>query len=114
MRLKSKERNKDGSPRTFILQKYIERPLLFNCRKFDIRHYALITCLGGSMRGYWYEYGYVRTSSSAYSLRNNKDLFVHLTNDAIQKNGDNYGKYEHGNKVSYEELERYILKQSKR
>jgi len=54
MRLKSKEKNRDGSIRTFILQKYIERPLLYNGRKFDIRHYALITCFAGSIRGYWY------------------------------------------------------------
>ncbi|XP_031505734.1 uncharacterized protein LOC116268045 [Nymphaea colorata] len=92
LRLKSKERNKDGTLRTFILQKYIEKPLLFNGRKFDLRHYMLVTCFAGSMRGYWYSEGYVRTSSSLYSLRNAKDLFVHLTNDAIQKNGDNYGR----------------------
>ena len=47
----------------------------------------IVTCFGGSIKAYWYEHGYVRTSSSAYSLRNRKDLFVHLTNDAIQKFG---------------------------
>jgi tubulin polyglutamylase TTLL1/tubulin monoglycylase TTLL3/8 len=114
LRLKSKERNRDGSLRTFILQKYMERPLLFHGRKFDIRHYVLVTCFAGSFRGYWYEQGYVRTSSSPYSLRNNRDLFVHLTNDAVQKNCDTYGKYEPGNKVSYDDLEKYISKASKR
>jgi hypothetical protein len=33
---------------------------------------------------------------------------VHLTNDAIQKNGANYGKFEKGNKLSYLELQRYL------
>jgi len=47
----------------------------------------LVTCVAGSIKAYWYECGYVRTSSSTYSLKNRKDLFVHLTNDAIQKNG---------------------------
>jgi tubulin polyglutamylase TTLL1/tubulin monoglycylase TTLL3/8 len=113
-RLKSREKNKDGSLRTFILQKYIEKPLLYHGRKFDIRHYVLLTCFAGSVRAYWYDSGYVRTSSSPYSLRNGKDLFVHLTNDAIQKHAEGYGKYESGNKVSYEELEKYIAKLSRK
>ena len=29
---------------------------------------------------------------------------VHLTNDAVQKKGDGYGKYEKGNKVSFDEF----------
>lgn len=33
---------------------------------------------------------------------------VHLTNDAIQKNSANYGKYEEGNKISYAEFQRYM------
>jgi hypothetical protein len=33
---------------------------------------------------------------------------VHLTNDAIQKNSDQYGKFEGGNKVSFNEFEKYI------
>jgi tubulin polyglutamylase TTLL1 len=92
----------------------MEKPLLFHGRKFDLRHYMLVTCFAGSMRGYWYAEGYVRTSSSPYSLKNNKDLFVHLTNDAVQKNADNYGKYENGNKLSYDELEKYIAKISRK
>lgn len=56
------------------------------------------------MKAYWYQEGYVRTSSSPYSLRSSKDLYVHLTNDAVQKNCETYGKYESGNKISYEEL----------
>lgn len=33
---------------------------------------------------------------------------IHLTNDAVQKKDDSYGKYEKGNKVSYDEIDRYI------
>jgi len=53
----------------------------------------LITCFGGNIKGYWYDGGYVRTSSSGFSLSNRKDMFVHLTNDAIQKHSAGYGKY---------------------
>jgi tubulin polyglutamylase TTLL1/tubulin monoglycylase TTLL3/8 len=31
-----------------------------------------------------------------------------LTNDAIQKYGNNYGKYEEGNKISYAEFQKYL------
>lgn len=40
------------------------------------------------------------------------DKMIHLTNDAVQKYGDNYGKYEAGNKISYGDLQRYIEKTS--
>lgn len=33
---------------------------------------------------------------------------IHLTNDAIQKYGASYGKYEEGNKLSYAEFQRYL------
>ena len=33
---------------------------------------------------------------------------IHLTNDAIQKYCESYGKYEEGNKVSYNEFQRYM------
>jgi len=85
IRLKGRERNGDGKLRTFILQKYIENPMLYNKRKFDLRHYMLITCINGSFKAYWYEEGYVRTSSSEFNLKATRDPLIHLTNDAIQK-----------------------------
>lgn len=93
LRLKGKERSGDGSLRTFILQKYLERPLLYKSRKFDIRHYLLVSCINGSIRAYWYPEGYIRTSSATYSLARNADLLTHLTNDAVQKHSEDYGKY---------------------
>ncbi len=61
------------------------------------------------MKGYWYEQGYIRTSSSEFTL-GNADPFVHLTNDAVQAWGPDYGKYEKGNKLSYEEFAKYLAK----
>jgi hypothetical protein len=59
-----------------VVQKYIERPLLYKQRKFDIRIWAC-----GTTRNeiYFYHEGYLRTSSSQYSL-DKGDLYVHLTN----------------------------------
>lgn len=33
---------------------------------------------------------------------------IHLTNDAVQKKDRNYGKYESGNKLTFQELQQYI------
>ena len=92
---------------TYIIQKYIENPLLIYKRKFDIRLYCLVTCFNGIVQGYYYNEGYLRTSSKYFSL-NLTDKFIHLTNDAIQKRSDDYGKYENGNKMSYNEFQKYL------
>ena len=92
---------------TFIVQKYIERPLLINNRKFDIRCFAMMTCINGRVQGYFYKDGYVRTSSFEYTMQS-KNRFIHLTNDAIQKNSEMYGKYENSNKLSYDDLQDYF------
>lgn len=36
-----------------------------------------------------------------------------MTNDAVQKNLPDYGKYEKGNKISYDELQAYMTKNQK-
>ena len=63
----------------------------------------MITSINGNLKGYWYEQGYIRTTSYEYTLKNNLTS-VHLTNDAVQKNLAEYGKYEKGNKISYEKF----------
>ena len=88
-----------GKKRSYIVQKYIEKPFLYKNRKFDIRTYSLTTTTNGNFQGYWYSDGYLRTCSREYSLKNDKNRMVHLTNDAVQKKGDDYGKFESGNKV---------------
>jgi tubulin---tyrosine ligase len=85
---------------TYIAQEYISRPLLYYGRKFDIRHYMLVTSVNGRMKGYWYKDGYLRTSSYPFDITS-ENMYVHLTNDAIQKKSEAYEKHELGNKVSY-------------
>ncbi len=71
---KSTKKNEQDSTnfdvKTFIVQLYIDRPFLYNDRKFDIRHYMLITNLYGVTRAYWYEEGYIRTSSYLFNIDN--------------------------------------------
>lgn len=52
-----------------------------------------VSCVGGKIKAYWYADGYVRTSSSEYNIKNTKDNLTHLTNDAVQKHSQDYGKY---------------------
>lgn len=59
------------------------------------------------MKGYWYEEGYIRTSSFEFQL-NDFSNFVHLTNDSIQNCSENYGKYEDRNKISYHQFQKYL------
>ena len=94
--------------RTFIIQKYIENPLLIKMRKFDIRCYALITSFQNNIQGFFYRDGYLRTSAEEFSLKNVQNKFIHLTNDAIQKHSEKYGKFEDGNKLSYFEFQEYL------
>lgn len=84
------------------------KPFLYNGRKFDIRHYFLVTSVNGFIKAYWYQEGYIRTSSEKYDLEYLDNELVHLTNDAIQKHGEKYGKYEPGNKISYSTFQRYL------
>lgn len=64
----------------------------------------MITSVNGMLKGYFYEDGYIRTSCKEFDLEDLSDLFVHLTNDAVQKKSEDYGKFENGNKLSYSQL----------
>jgi hypothetical protein len=72
---------------------------LIKRRKFDIRCYGLFSSIAGVQKGYFYNDGYIRTSCKEYNTNNLTNKFIHLTNDAIQKKSDDYGKFENGNKV---------------
>jgi tubulin--tyrosine ligase len=102
------KRIKSKVKRTYIVQKYLYRPLLYNNRKFDIRCYVLVTIFNNNIQGYLYKEGYLRTSCSEFSLDMIQDKFIHLTNDAVQKNSPDYGKFEDGNKLSYDEFQEYL------
>jgi len=106
--IKEKTDQKTGQTRTYILQKYIEKPLLLHNRKFDIRCYSLVTCINGVLQVYFYTDGYIRTSCVEYNLYQTTNNFIHLTNDAVQKHSEDYGKYEDNNKMSYKDLQRYF------
>lgn len=98
--------------RQFIIQKYIERPLLIDQRKFDIRVWVFLDHKGTA---YFCKQGYLRTSSAAYEMddENPDNQFVHLTNIAVQKNAADYGKGEEGNILSFEQFESQMTNNKK-
>ena len=51
---------------------------------------------------------YFRTSSKPFDLDKLYSKYVHLTNDAIQKDSEDYGKFENGNKMSINDFQRYL------
>lgn len=73
------------SKHTYLVQSYI-KPYLYCQRKFDMRCYLLVIMMNNTIRGYWYEEGYIRTSSENFSYKK-MDKMIHLTNDAVQKHG---------------------------
>lgn len=84
----------------FVIQKYIEKPLLIDQRKFDIRLWVLCDQTDlSNQRCYLFKEGYIRTSSHKFTLSQESidQPFIHLTNNAVQQFDSNYGKLEEGN-----------------
>ena len=104
--------NKDGKDKDkgayqsnfIILQKYIEKPFLYNGRKFDIRIWVLIS---HKMDIYIFKEGHLKASSVNYSI-DNKNSFIHLTNYSLQKYNKNFSKYELGNEISFKSFQQFL------
>jgi hypothetical protein len=100
---------RDQKENQYVIQKYIESPLLIDGRKFDIRVWVLVT---QKLSLFFYKEGYVRTSSEVFSLEDStlNNRFVHLTNNAVQKESLFYSKFESGNQLSFQSLQEYFSK----
>lgn len=67
-----------------VLQKYIQRPLLYEGCKFDLRLYLLLVSVD-PLEIYLYKDGWMRMATHPYSLQDLGDQFCHLTNVSVQK-----------------------------
>ena len=117
--IKGEDENKDNNnnekgykykSNKIIIQKYIEKPFLYNGRKFDIRIWVLLT---HKMTAYIFKEGHLKLSSINYDLDSNNS-FVHITNYSLQKYNRFFEKYEKGNEVSFETFQKYINENSKK
>nr|XP_060614962.1 inactive polyglycylase TTLL10 [Anolis sagrei ordinatus] len=74
-------------PPARIVQRYIDKPLLLEGKKFDVRSYLLISCTVPYML--FFGHGYVRLTCLKYDPRS-EDLTSHLTNQYVQKKSPLY------------------------
>lgn len=89
----------------FVIQKYIERPLLFKGHKFDIRVFAF---LSHEKELFVFNDAYVRLSSLPYDA-SKKNYLIHLTNNAVQVRSNSYGSIVKGNIISIREFEQDLM-----
>ena len=68
----------------------------------------MLTSINGLLKGYFYEDAYIRTSCKEFDIEDVHNKYIHLTNDAVQKFSQDYGKYENGNKLSLSDFQRYL------
>ena len=103
---KIQDKNEKGDYQSdiIIIQKYIEKPFLYNGRKFDIRIWVLIS---HKMDVYIFKEGHLKASSVNYNINNNNS-FIHLTNYSLQKYNENFSKYETGNEISFKIFQQYL------
>lgn len=89
----------------FVIQKYMENPLLIKGRKFDIRAWVLVD---HKRNIFLFREGYIRTSSEKFDRNSLDNYYVHLTNNAVQKHSKNYQKFELGNQLSYNNFQVFL------
>ena len=96
-----------------IIQKYIEKPLLYCGRKFDIRIWVLFIYLikNNKFEAFVFKEGHLKASSEIFDI-NSLDLFIHLTNYSVQKYNKNFSKNEIGNEISFDTFQKELDKKS--
>ena len=87
-----------------IIQKYLDNPLLYKKRKFDIRCFVL---LDSNLNLYYCKEGHLKGSSELYNVENT-NKFIHITNYSFQKKSSSFAKYESGNEISYESFKSFL------
>nr|CAH8854560.1 unnamed protein product [Trichobilharzia regenti] len=96
----------------YIVQKYIERPLLIYKTKFDIRQWILVTDWA-PLTVWWYQDCYLRFCSQEFTLDNFSEA-IHLCNNCIQhkyKNGPRSSELPDENMWTWEQFQTWLCKQ---
>ena len=73
-----------------VVQRYIEKPLLYKGKKFDIRCFMYIACSKPFL--VLFNEGYLRCSLNDYSLETfgSQEKMTHITNQSVQKKHPQY------------------------
>lgn len=72
------------STKTFIVQKYIERPLLIHNTKFDVRQYFMVSMDLDTFNVWFYRNCYLKLSGTEYDLNDFSEQ-IHITNHTVQR-----------------------------
>ena len=91
-----------------IIQKYLDNPLLYRKRKFDIRCFVLVDW---NLNVFFCREGHLKASSLIYDI-NNVNKFIHITNHSFQKKSNKFEKYECGNEISYNEFKNFLKEEN--
>ena len=102
------ENNNNFKCEHILLQKYLERPLLYQGRKFDIRIWIMLIS-GQESCVYIFKQGHLKATCGQYDI-NSSSPFIHLTNYSVQKHNADFSKIEIGNEISYEEFQEELDK----
>ncbi|RNA32432.1 putative tubulin polyglutamylase TTLL9 [Brachionus plicatilis] len=94
-------------PEIYVVQRYLSNPYLIGGKKFDMRIYVLVTTFN-PLKAYLYREGFARLSGTRFSLNSIGDTYVHITNNAIQKQAPNYDP-DKGAKWSMQNLRQYLI-----
>ena len=92
----------------YVVSKYIENPFLMGGKKFDMRIYCLVTTFH-PLKAYLYQQGFCRFCNEKFSVdvSDINNIYMHLTNVAIQKKYEKYQK-SNGGKFSLQNLLFYL------
>ena len=90
-----------------IVQKYLDNPLLYQKRKFDIRCFVL---LDSNLNVFFCREGHLKGCSEFYNI-NDTNKFIHITNYSFQKNSSNFERFEIGNEISYNDFKKFMIKE---
>jgi len=97
-------------PEVYVVQKYVEGPLLIGGKKFDLRLYAMVTNYQ-PLTIYMHRGGFCRFSMSRYTSDKSDmtNLGKHLTNVAVQKHSGKAAYKRTGAKWDMRNLKTYLM-----
>ena len=78
---------------SFIIQKYMENPMLYHKKKYDIRQWVLVTDWN-PLTVLFFNKCYIRITTNEFTLANIRNRFIHLTNNSVNKKSKNFNNEE--------------------